>query len=39
MLEDNQLYEVFNKCRELGALGMVHAENGHMIAEVSVISK
>lgn len=34
MLEDNELYEVFKRCRELGALGMVHAENGHLIAEV-----
>ncbi|XP_071122481.1 dihydropyrimidinase-like isoform X3 [Mytilus edulis] len=35
MLEDNELYEVFKRCRELGALGMVHAENGHLIAEKS----
>lgn len=34
MLEDPELYQVFKKCRELGALAMVHAENGHLIAEV-----
>ena len=35
MLDDTELYESFRKCKELGALAMVHAENGHMIAQVS----
>ena len=34
MLEDNELYESFKRCKQLGALAMVHAENGHLIAEV-----
>ncbi|XP_076450647.1 dihydropyrimidinase-like [Babylonia areolata] len=32
MLEDPELYSSFRKCKELGAVPMVHAENGHMIA-------
>ncbi|XP_055996183.1 dihydropyrimidinase-like isoform X3 [Ostrea edulis] len=35
MLNDAELYEAFVRCKELGALGMVHAENGHLIAEKS----
>lgn len=34
MLNDDELYESFKRIKELGALGMVHAENGHLIAEV-----
>jgi len=34
MIEDDELYASFKRCRELGALAMVHAENGHLIAEV-----
>ena len=34
MLDDNQMYHVFKKCKELGALAMVHAENGDVIHEV-----
>lgn len=37
MLNDDELYESFKRIKELGALGMVHAENGHLIAEVSFI--
>lgn len=33
-LSDTELYHVFNACKELGALPMVHAENGDIIAEV-----
>ncbi|XP_005110654.1 dihydropyrimidinase [Aplysia californica] len=32
MLEDPEIYKCFKVCRELGALPMVHAENGHLIA-------
>ena len=34
MLEDAEMYQCFKRCRELGAIAMVHAENGHLIAEV-----
>jgi len=32
MLEDPEIFQVFRMCREIGALPMVHAENGHLIA-------
>ena len=35
MLEDADVYHTFKKCKELGAVAMVHAENGHLIAEVT----
>ena len=35
MLDDNDLYHVYKRCKELGALAMMHAENGHVIANVS----
>jgi dihydropyrimidinase len=35
MLDDSELYAAFKRCKELGALAMVHAENGHLIAEVT----
>lgn len=31
MLNDSELYEALEKCNELGAVGMVHAENGSII--------
>ena len=34
LLEDEELYSVFRRCKELGAIPMVHAENGHLIALV-----
>lgn len=34
MLRDIDLIETFKACKELGALAMVHAENGDIIAEV-----
>ncbi|CAL7936614.1 unnamed protein product [Xylocopa violacea] len=33
MLRDPELIEVFKACKELGAIAMVHAENGDIIAE------
>ncbi|KAL4225735.1 hypothetical protein ACF0H5_016424 [Mactra antiquata] len=35
MLDDSELYAAFKRCKDLGALAMVHAENGHLIAEKS----
>ncbi|CAH8633875.1 unnamed protein product [Dicrocoelium dendriticum] len=32
MLEDDEVYRVFRLCKELGALSMVHAENGRLIS-------
>ena len=34
MLDDDDLYQCFKLCREIGALAQVHAENGHLIAKV-----
>lgn len=31
MVDDGELYEAFKRCRELGAIAMVHAENGYVI--------
>jgi dihydropyrimidinase len=33
MLEDDELLYSFARCKELGALAQVHAENGHVVAE------
>ncbi|KAK6635826.1 hypothetical protein RUM44_001080 [Polyplax serrata] len=33
MLSDSQLFELFETCRKIGALAMVHAENGQVIME------
>ncbi|XP_052799951.1 dihydropyrimidinase-like isoform X3 [Mya arenaria] len=35
MLDDSELYNSFKRCKELGAMAMVHAENGHLIAQKS----
>lgn len=32
-LSDTELYEVFERCKELGAVAQVHAENGDIIAK------
>lgn len=36
MLQDAELYAAFSQCKELGAIAQVHAENGDLIAEVSM---
>lgn len=30
-LNDSELYEAFARCKELGSLAMVHAENGDIV--------
>ena len=35
MLRDDEMYQVFKRCKELGALAQVHAENGDLIEAVS----
>lgn len=37
MLNDSDLYNTFEACKELGAIPMVHAENGDIIFEVSKV--
>lgn len=32
-LDDCELYEAFERCKELGAVAQVHAENGSIIAK------
>ena len=34
MVEDDELYASFRRCAELGALPLVHAENGDIVAEL-----
>ncbi len=34
MIEDDEMYASFQRCKELGALPMVHAENGDIIQEL-----
>ena len=34
MLNDTELYNMFKKCKEVGAIAQVHAENGNLIEEV-----
>ena len=34
MVEDDEMFASFKRCRELGALPMVHAENGNLVADL-----
>ena len=34
MIEDDEMFASFKRCKELGALPMVHAENGDLIADL-----
>ena len=34
MLRDNEILETFKRCKDLGCIAQVHAENGDVIAEV-----
>ena len=34
MLNDGEILEALGKSKKLGALGMVHSENGHIIEQV-----
>ena len=33
MLRDNEMLECFKTCKEIGAIGQVHAENGDVIED------
>lgn len=34
MLKDNEIYAALEVCKKLGAIMLIHAENGDIIAEV-----
>lgn len=36
MLRDNEILQVMKRCKELGSITQVHAENGDVIAEVGL---
>ena len=36
MTTDEEMYHIYSKCKDIGALAMVHAENGDLIHEVYI---
>lgn len=38
MLNDADIYNTFETCKDLGAIPMVHAENGDIVFEVRIIN-
>lgn len=39
MINDEEMYHCLEACKELGAVAMVHAENGTIIKEVPLFTK
>lgn len=37
MTTDEEMYHIYSKCKDIGALAMVHAENGDLIHEVMLL--
>lgn len=37
MTTDEEMYHIYSKCKDIGALAMVHAENGDLIHEVTLL--
>lgn len=37
MLDDTDLYNTFEACKDLGAIPMVHAENGDIVYQVIIV--
>jgi dihydropyrimidinase-like 5 len=36
MLRDSELFQALQNCKDIGAVARVHAENGELVAEVSL---
>lgn len=37
MLRDSELFQALQHCKDIGAVGRVHAENGELVAEVGKV--